>query len=355
MPPPEPPTNRASLGAGALPIGGIAATAPPPSYMPHPIASSVPAGSAATGPRLHDYGVRPGVVTQVRPGLIGVTTSSGGVAVIGERPSDDNLGSMGTTQPVPVPNGSAGGRHYHDGFGSLGSTGSGFYRGQHPHETAESWGSYGYGSAGQHGLAGYPYSNDVVNANDGASISGGWSLPKSSVRSGSSRRDSRSRSRSVSNDGDTSARNRRRTASGSSDSPPSDDDSVDGMMEDDRDTRGGEVNIVIEEEEDDEEGDNGVIAADRLQKGTLIDDGKTGPVVYGGGRYPQFMGRNVYPISGRRPRRLDDDDEMGRNFALREEDEEMDDADVGRIQKGRNGKREEEWDGMEMEMDMDMD
>lgn len=362
LPPPEPPipTNRSASGShdstavhgpgrnGSTTSGGV--TAPSPSYNHgHPVSSSVPARSTSTGPRLHDYGVSPGVVTQVRPGLIGVTTSSGGVAVIGERTnstasanaSDGAAVANSTnnvTQPVPVPNG---GRHYHDAFGSVGSNGGSYYRNHRSTAAPESWGSSQGG-----GLVGYPYSNGVANSNHGTSVisAGGWSLPRSSVRSGSSPGQSsqmfgrRSRSRSVSNGAS------RRTVSGSSESPPSDDESVDvdGMMEDGR--RDREVNVVIEEEEDEEDEEDG--GAITRRKGAFVDDGKTGmhtPRNVYGSRYPPS--RYGYQSTGRRLRGMDDDDDMDR-------DDEMDGS---RMRKGPVTKREEEWDGMEMEMDMDMD
>lgn len=131
----------------------------------------------STGPRLHDYGLGSGQVTQVRPGLVGVTTAAGGVAVIGERPDSEN-GTM--SQPVPVPRGRGGadvssGRRLHGSYGSQ---------------------SYGY--------------------------AGGTSLVASSARSGSSPPRSLSRSRSGSAE--------------VNDSPASDDGVLDNMdgVEDDR-------------------------------------------------------------------------------------------------------------------------
>ena len=158
-------------------------------------------------------------------------------------------------------------------------------------------------------------------------------MPKSSLRSESGYSRSRSHSRT------------RRTASGSSASPPSDDESVDvdGMMDDVRDR---DVNVVIEEEEDEEEGDDmvhksGINVGKPAEMRTprmAYDD----PANYGG-RFTR-IGRQGYQA-----------DAMGRNFSLREEDEEMEDMDIGRGKKGPVTKREQEWDGLEMEMDMDMD
>ena len=361
LPPPEPPipTNRSVSGShdstavhgpgrNGSTTSGV--TAPSPSYNHgHPVSSSVPARSTSTGPRLHDYGVSPGVVTQVRPGLIGVTTGSGGVAVIGERTNSTASAnasdgaavannSNNATQPVPVPNG---GRHYHDAFGSVGSNGGSYYRNHRSTAGPESWGSSQGG-----GLVGYPYSNGVANSNHGTSVisAGGWSLPRSSVRSGSSPGQSsqmfgrRSRSRSISNGAS------RRTVSGSSESPPSDDESVDvdGMMEDGG--RDRDVNVVIEEEEDEEDEEDG--GAITRRKGAFVDDGKTGmhtPRNVYGARYPPS--RYGYQSTGRRLRGMDDDEAMDR-------DDEMDGS---RMRNGPVTKREEQWDGMEMEMDMDMD
>ncbi|KAF6760431.1 hypothetical protein DFP72DRAFT_1062817 [Ephemerocybe angulata] len=351
LPPPEPPipTNRNVSGSDSnAPAPNAHKTvAPSPSYMPHPVSSSVPARSTSTGPRLHDYGVGSGVVTQLRPGLVGVTTSSGGVAVIGERSSDNSVNPVSSTQPVPVP-GVA--RHHHDAFGSVSSTGSAsYYRNQHG-AAPESWGSHGYGSAGQHGLVGYPYSNGVAGSlHNGSSAPGGWSLPKSSVRSGSAFSRSRSHSRT------------RRTASGSSESPPSDDESidVDGMMEDARERAlDREVNVVIEEEEDEEDG-VGMVGVDGGKTGMRTPRvAQKGPTTFGGGKYPQLLGRTGYQslAGGRtlRSRTRADEDDMARNISLREEDEEMDEIELVRA-KGPMTKKEQEWDGMEMEMEMDMD
>ncbi|TEB25088.1 hypothetical protein FA13DRAFT_1817629 [Coprinellus micaceus] len=326
LPPPEPPipTNRSTSGMDPVHATVHHTLVPTPSYPSHhPVSSSVPARSTSTGPRLHDYGVGSGVVTQVRPGLIGVTTSSGGVVVIGDRANDTTNGS--STQPVPVPTAGSGGRHYHDAFGSAGSTGSGGYYRSVNGASADSWGSHAYSSAGLH--------RNGASVNNGTSAPGGWSLPKSSLRSESGYSRSRSHSRT------------RRTASGSSASPPSDDESVDvdGMMDDVRDR---DVNVVIEEEEDEEEGGemvhkNGISVSKPAGMRTprmAYDD----PSNYGG-RYTR-LGHQSFQV-----------DAMGRNISLREEDEEMEDMDIGRGKKGPMTEREQEWDGLEMEMDMDMD
>ncbi|KAF8876663.1 hypothetical protein BD779DRAFT_155683 [Infundibulicybe gibba] len=157
-------------------------TAPVPTspYAAHPTSSSVPATSLLTnytrgtsaGPRLHDYAIpasaASGVITHVRPGLVGVPTGPGIV--------------MAPTAPMPVPNNP--------------SADSNSYRSP---PAADSWGSSAayQMSASHHSTA--PSSNSFsYTASDSRSIGtgvGGWSLPRSSLRSSSQ---SRSRSGSAS-------------------------------------------------------------------------------------------------------------------------------------------------------------
>ncbi|TFK23294.1 hypothetical protein FA15DRAFT_695131 [Coprinopsis marcescibilis] len=323
LPPPEPPIPTSRMSATATESSSHSQSNT--SYPSHPASSSVPARALSSGPRLHDYGVGPGVVTQVRPGLIGVTNSNGGVAIIPDRaastgPSEPRT-VRGTTpsQPVPVP----GGRN--PPHGDTYSGGGRAYRQRVPHEDFESsWGgSFGYGSSLRSG--------------------GGLSLPNSSIRSsGSSPDESLSRSRSGSIEGATGRRKE------SSDSPPSEDGielDLDGIsMDEDRDDSA--IRIIG--------GENGYSA-------------RKDPSKYGlgiKGRYSTRSSDHHTPIgyspgygrghSGRHMSRKDDDD-LDPEFSVREEDEDMDDMDVvGRLRRPVPiTKREEEWDGMDMEMDMD--
>ncbi|KAJ8515117.1 hypothetical protein ONZ45_g7419 [Pleurotus djamor] len=120
-----------------------------------PVSSSVPANSilssstraGSTGPRLHNYSIPAssatggGSITQVRPGLVGVTT-----------------------QPVPVPT----------------SSNTTAYRTVSGSSDSVSWGSgYGIGH-GRHGSS-QPYYTRSMSRDAG----GQWALPGSSLRSGS--------------------------------------------------------------------------------------------------------------------------------------------------------------------------
>ncbi|KAG2010197.1 hypothetical protein CC2G_013038 [Coprinopsis cinerea AmutBmut pab1-1] len=291
LPPPESATKdtQKEQTHNAPPIS------PSNSYVAHPVSSSVPARAMSTGPRLHDYGVSPGAVTQVRPGLIGVPTAAGVVAVIGDR-AGTGTGSYEGTQPVPVPAAGAYNRHGYDAYGA-GSASIGYSR--------DNWGSYSHGSH--------------------QAYAGGVSLPNSSVRSASSPPPSPSRSRSGSLE-DRSARQRRL----SDDSPPSDDgvfDEMDGIEDDRHSARG--IRIVGDRER-------------YGHRSTRSYDSFTG-------RYGRGYGAGSY---GRRLVKRDEDDDF--DYAVREEDEDMDNMDgVGRLRKPPLQKREEQWDGMDMDMDMD--
>lgn len=288
------------LSGGSLPTSDSAngehqshIISPSSSYSSHPISSSVPVGPMSTGPRLHAYGVGSGLVTQVRPGLVGVPTASGGVAVIGER-ADNQNGS--TSQPVPVPRGRRG-----DTSGAAIRTSSDFTgRGLHG-----SYGSQSYGYAG------------------------GVSLPASSVRSGSSPPRSLSRSRS----GSAEANGAHRL---SDDSPASDDGVLDNMdgVEDDRVNRS--IRIV---------GDKyGSLPSHGTTKSY---DGYSGRS-YGHGRLGSF--------SGRRFMKDDDYDDYAVREEDEDETMDTMDG-MGRLKKPVKPplpvKKEEQWDGMEMDMDMD--
>ncbi|TFK68092.1 hypothetical protein BDN72DRAFT_858693 [Pluteus cervinus] len=205
LPPPEgatfstTPSNATSTSVGS----GTIST--PPSY--HPVSSSVPAAatlftrSSSTGPRLHDFSI-PGAVTQLRPGLIGVSNSGSGPT---------------PSIPVPVLNGASFTGYRNGSWGGNGDTPSSYHSAHYLHAEGRANAISASDATSGNGLARGPGS-------------GGWSLPHSSLRSisGSSLSQSRSRSGSAS-------------ASGSR----SDDDSleVDGDIDVDVDLDGGEREV----------------------------------------------------------------------------------------------------------------
>lgn len=162
------------------------------SYPSHPVSSSVPAPEMAgsshrassTGPRLHDYSIPPsttasGGITQLRPGLLGVPTGPQ------------------SSMPVPVPNN--------------GHTTSDSLRGYRSatSATSDSWASSPYenGHASSYVSAGLSSGSLPFVHSDERSAStggGGWSLPRSSLRSVSSQSRSRSGSASGSRSDDES-------------------------------------------------------------------------------------------------------------------------------------------------------
>lgn len=171
-----------------------------PPYNTHTMSSSVPAhalrGSnraTSAGPRLHDYSIpatakASGGLTQLRPGLLGVSTRSGSDLCSVSQPFEAVSDPPGCTAlkgslPVPVP----------------GSDVMSDWAQCHGHEhrpTSGMAGPQGYFMSSQNG-----HSLDhliVPNSFSG----GGWSLPRSSLRSGSmsSRSGSRSGSRNRSDD-----------------------------------------------------------------------------------------------------------------------------------------------------------
>ena len=178
------------LSGGALPPPSVAnmeyhSTSSPPTQ---PTSSSVPATSLlsttrapSTGPRLHDYSIPSAPhgaagLTQLRPGVIGVPIGSG------ESPTSTNAGTL----PVPVPNSDI--YRNQSGYGSIGGK-------------SEPWGSPASSHYTHHSYQSpstLAFSKSYTHA-DGM---GGWSLPRSSVRSVS--RSSRSRSPSASASGSKS-------------------------------------------------------------------------------------------------------------------------------------------------------
>ena len=133
---------------------------------------------------MHDYTIPPsangsGGLTQLRPGLLGVPTGPSGTAT-----AVSSFGATLGSLPVPVP---STGAYRQSSYGSVGGK-------------SEPWGS----PTSSH----YPhnsYQSPVISHSYSKSYSdgtGGWSLPRSSVRSMS--RDSRSRSPSASGSGSKS-------------------------------------------------------------------------------------------------------------------------------------------------------
>ena len=161
-------------------------------FPSHPTSSSVPATSLlsaanrapSAGPRLHDYSIPSSAngtagLTQLRPGLLGVPTGLGEAAT-----PTTTFGAANGSLPVPVPNSDI---YRQSNYGSLGGK-------------SEPWGSpvsshYTHTSYQSPAIS-HSYSKSY---SDGT---GGWSLPRSSVRSMS--RDSRSRSPSASASGSKS-------------------------------------------------------------------------------------------------------------------------------------------------------
>ncbi|KAF7428619.1 hypothetical protein PC9H_007846 [Pleurotus ostreatus] len=182
--------------------GSPVAQPPPPENAPgatstheptRPISSSVPAASAlgsitragSTGPRLHDYSIPAsaavsGSITQVRPGLVGVSTTTNA-----------------QTRPVPVPNNNSAFTTYRTVSASADSWGSPYS------PVAIGHGIHGPSQSGIRSTSGSASHSYYTRSADGGG--GGWSLPRSSLRSISrSSPSQRSRSDSASMDEDES-------------------------------------------------------------------------------------------------------------------------------------------------------
>ncbi|KAF9501550.1 hypothetical protein BDN71DRAFT_1585246 [Pleurotus eryngii] len=180
--------------------GSPVAQPPPPENAPgvtstheltRLISSSVPAASAlgsmtragSTGPRLHDYSIPAsaavsGSITQVRPGLVGVSTSTNA-----------------QTRPVPVPNNNSAFTMYRTVSASADSWGSPYS------PIGIGHGIHGPSQSGIRSTSGSTSHSYYTRSADG----GGWSLPRSSLRSISrSSPSQRSRSDSASMDEDES-------------------------------------------------------------------------------------------------------------------------------------------------------
>ena len=188
-------------------------------HLTYPISSSVPAGTSGMGmvgpgPRMHDYailGKKGGVTdTHVRPGVLGVSTGSSSsssppLASLNVQSSsmNGNGEQQVSTRPMPVPvplttngYGYLGRDGYRDGgFSFMSGTG-----------TEDSWGSPV--SLMMHAISSSVRSSACEEACEGSRGSGkvggggegGWSLPRSSIRSSGSGSGSRSRSASKSDE-----------------------------------------------------------------------------------------------------------------------------------------------------------
>ncbi|KAI9567822.1 hypothetical protein HD554DRAFT_837521 [Boletus coccyginus] len=155
-----------------------------------PISSSVPASTmlgscpGSTGPRLHDYAIGGGRigVTQFRPGVLGVPTAP--MPVPAQTREDDALNLLAlrsaSLTPASVPLSSSL-SHSHSHSHSLSAT--------HASRERERRQSNAYEYSFVSGSAAHAYTPHP---------NGGWSLPRSSVRSKSGSSGSRSRSQSAS-------------------------------------------------------------------------------------------------------------------------------------------------------------
>lgn len=278
-----------------------------PYTVSHLSSSSVPAASllsssnggraTSTGPRLHDYAIPAsnGSVTQLRPGLISVSSGDG---------SESSVTSHSSTLPVAVPNTTTTSHEhftsYREGRGESWSSS----RGSHYRDRPVAGLSVNSGRSGSFAPESYrsTFTSDLGG--------GGWSLPSSELRS-------------VSVD-DSGPKSRSRSGSGSG-SRASDDESVDI----DIDAEDGDINVDVGDERD------GDVYAGQYRAG-----------------YANFEGYEVrgagYGYGTKRAARNVEWD--GDDFSVKEEDE--DDASeamhLGKMQSHARG--EDDW---EMEMDMD--
>ncbi|KZT25891.1 hypothetical protein NEOLEDRAFT_1132914 [Neolentinus lepideus HHB14362 ss-1] len=157
-----PPPSTTNLAVNGTTSRSKSSSTSTPSSFTGATSSSVPAyklsgRSGSSGPRLHDYSVSPanGGITHIRPGLVGVPTST--------TPGPEEGRMSQSSAPVPVPVASSVG-----GFSYLSASGGG-----------ESWVSYPPSSAS-------PATSTSLMRSQ--SQSEGWSLPSSSLRSRSGSR-----------------------------------------------------------------------------------------------------------------------------------------------------------------------
>ncbi|KAI0659144.1 hypothetical protein C8Q70DRAFT_989431 [Cubamyces menziesii] len=175
----------------------------------HPISSSVPATSLlssssgtpgrgptrspSAGPRMHDYALpSSGGITHVRPGVVGVPTTAPDVNAVSA--TNGFHATQQRSSPMPVPTSRDAYREPRDGGGYSFVSASGA-------STSEAWSSpvsvgFAQSSFRSSSAASYSasYSASGLERSFSSEGAGGWSLPRSSVRSGSL---SRSRSGSV--------------------------------------------------------------------------------------------------------------------------------------------------------------
>ncbi|KAG8221673.1 hypothetical protein J3R82DRAFT_1958 [Butyriboletus roseoflavus] len=231
VPPPASMSNG-DVGSTPLPTTTTTATSPPTStstspssvQTSFPISSSVPASmvsdsyrAGSAGPRLHDYTINGGGigVTQVRPGVLGVPTSamSGksspmAVAAATMTTEDDALNLLALREADMTDTASLSHPHAHSHSHSLSYS--------HPHSLSLSHTSkererrrsnayeYGFVSESRSGSGpgtGFGFGYDYRTFSSGYAYApdsnGGWSLPRSSVRSKSGSSGSGSRSQSA--------------------------------------------------------------------------------------------------------------------------------------------------------------
>ncbi|KAH9950729.1 hypothetical protein B0H21DRAFT_706027 [Amylocystis lapponica] len=167
----------------ARPSDRTPSSATPSAAISHPTSSSVPARSTSSsarsfsaggGPRMHDYAIPGASVTHIRPGLLGVPTASDDSAtpLTSSAPPEHVL--MRST-PVPVPS-VVDSREGEGGYSFVSAV-----------SLSDAW-----SSPVSLGFAPTSLRSSSLSARE-SSCAGGWSLPRSSLRSSS-----RSRSRSAS-------------------------------------------------------------------------------------------------------------------------------------------------------------
>ncbi|KIK01155.1 hypothetical protein K443DRAFT_132410 [Laccaria amethystina LaAM-08-1] len=177
-----------------------------------PVSSSVPAPSTfsrsnSTGPRLHDYSI-PSNVTQVRPGLVSVPTTGSvpqaaqGIAVRGTAPVVVR-GTAPVPMPVPASNTYAGYRSSgpSESWSSRHTNGSHYAPSSYGGETNGSSYTHSHSPSEERSSLGRGHGRQSLIQNHAAppaATGGGWSLPRSSLRSVSVSSQSRSRSNSAS-------------------------------------------------------------------------------------------------------------------------------------------------------------
>jgi len=194
-----PPPNTASTARETATVKPTMSSFAIDQPAPFPTSSSVPAPSVLSssvrpssragslGPRLHDYSVpAAGGITQLRPGVLGVPTRSN--SALAEDPTDPPAQAQRSAAlPVPMPN-----AHAH----RQRETGYSFV--SQPSDAWSSPVSLGYAQSSFRSSASVSASALGHSYSDGT---GGWSLPRSSVRSSSRSRSGSEESEYVDVDG----------------------------------------------------------------------------------------------------------------------------------------------------------